>query len=74
MLVFESGHDGIVVWVTEKFLPRLELPPDWLMPANRAKQYLPFQTSPLGYRIFKRRQLMKEPLEELRLTTVIFNI
>lgn len=73
-LVFEGGHDGVVVWITQKWLPLLALPPPLMLPSSRAKTFLHFQASPLGYRLWKRRSLLKEPIEDLNLTTVIFNV
>jgi hypothetical protein len=42
LLVFEEGHDGLIVWVTQRFLPKLDVSPSVAIPANRAKQYLLF--------------------------------
>jgi hypothetical protein len=48
-----------VVWVTENFLPKLGLTPPVSMPSSRARQYLLFEASDLGFKIFKRRELLK---------------
>jgi hypothetical protein len=73
MLVFEGGHDGIIIWTTEKYLPLLCYSPNVGMPSSRGKQYLLFQSSEMGLKIFKQRQLLKEKMQDLRFTTVIFN-
>jgi len=55
MMVFEEGQEGVVVWVTERFMPKLGLIPPVNMPSSRAKQYLLFEASELGFKVFKRR-------------------
>lgn len=35
MLIFETGFDGIIVWVTENLMPKLTVIPQVSIPANK---------------------------------------
>lgn len=73
MLICEGGQDGLIVWITERFLPKLGVSPNVAIPIAHSKRFQLFFSSGLGYKIFKARKAMREPMEDLSFTTLIFN-
>ena len=73
MLICEGGQDGLIVWITERFLPKLGTSPNVTIQAAHSKRFQLFFSSGLGYKIFKAKKTMREPMEDLSFTTLIFN-
>ena len=74
MLVFEGGMEVLMVWVTQGRLPLLGVVPEVVLSRRQERAMPVFLASELGVKVFKRKEVWKEPLEELDATTIIFNV
>ena len=74
MLTFGSGVEGFMVWVTKNRLPLLGLTPGLRMASKKGSPFSVFLESDFGLKVFVRKEHMKSRMEDLDLTTIIFNV
>lgn len=65
VLVSEGGLEGLVVWVTLGRLPLLGKPPGLHLGRKGAAKLTLMVESPLGFAVYKRKELLRANLQEL---------